>query len=407
MMPIAAILLTPVWPCRNGSGRSLRAWSWVRTLAQEGAVQVIVAGGASAASPDAGTQDVAASWVELPTRPQARRLARSVQVFPPLGWFHRPAIPGWARPVRGSDPAWLELQATTYLQTVRLVVFRLQIHDVGEAVIDRLARDGGPRIDAELDLDDDEAATQASIARAEWRAGRWRHAWRRGVEGCLLAGVQRWCSGPYRCVWLAAAEDAESVKTRLAPVVGVHPNRLPADHFLRLTAEDVSMDSGRTQLLFVGSLDYTPNHEAVEFLLDQVLPRLKAMDIGAFELAIVGRRAAPALEKRLHAEPLIAYYPDVADVRPLYRSAWLALVPLFAGGGSKFKTIEALLAGCPLIATAHGVRGLSLTPGEHYRWAETPDDFAHAIATLLRAPADRRLMARAGHQWAQQYGCQA
>lgn len=79
---------------------------------------------------------------------------------------------------------------------------------------------------------------------------------------------------------------------------------------------------------------------------------------------------------------------DPPDLRPAYAQAAAAVMPLREGGGTRLKALEALVAGCPVVATAKAVEGLGLVPDRHYLAAERPGDF---VAALLRLDADAGL----------------
>ncbi|MRH79096.1 hypothetical protein GH984_10335 [Spiribacter sp. C176] len=148
-----------------------------------------------------------------------------------------PGLRAWLAAPEAEDPSWRLVEA--YLGTapvktapvktapVKVVVFRFYLHFVGKAVMGRLKRHGQRSISAELDLDDDEAATHWSIAKAEFKAFRLANARSLTMKALSFAAFQRWLSGPYRIAFLAAADDVARFKTRLASSVEVRPNRLP------------------------------------------------------------------------------------------------------------------------------------------------------------------------------------
>ena len=72
-------------------------------------------------------------------------------------------------------------------------------------------------------------------------------------------------------------------------------------------------------------------------------------------------------------------------------AARVAVVPLVSGSGTRFKIIEAWAAGTPVVSTTIGAEGLDATPGEHLLIADTPDDFCHAVVSVLN---DNGLAAR-------------
>jgi sugar transferase (PEP-CTERM/EpsH1 system associated) len=145
---------------------------------------------------------------------------------------------------------------------------------------------------------------------------------------------------------------------------------------------------GRPRILFVGSMDYHANIDAVITFAREVWPRLRREHADLI-FTIVGRR--PALEVRALARlDGIEVTGTVDDVRPYYVGAAAAVVPLQVGGGSRLKILEAMAAGVPVISTRLGAEGLPVRDGEHLLLAGTPDDFCRALAHVLRNEAVRQ-----------------
>ena len=76
----------------------------------------------------------------------------------------------------------------------------------------------------------------------------------------------------------------------------------------------------------------------------------------------------------------------VPDVRPYYREALAAIVPLRTGGGTRLKILEAMAASVPVVSTPLGAEGLDVTPGRDILIAGLDD--AEAWASHLLALAD-------------------
>jgi glycosyltransferase involved in cell wall biosynthesis len=74
----------------------------------------------------------------------------------------------------------------------------------------------------------------------------------------------------------------------------------------------------------------------------------------------------------------------VADVRVPLADATVMAVPLFQGGGTHLKVLEAFAAGVPVVSTRKGAEGLGAEPATHLLLAETADEFADAILALWR-----------------------
>jgi glycosyltransferase involved in cell wall biosynthesis len=137
-------------------------------------------------------------------------------------------------------------------------------------------------------------------------------------------------------------------------------------------------------VLFVGTLGYAPNEDAVLHLITQILPRLRAGSPNV-RLRIVG----PGASERLRATASAGSAELaglVQDLSAEYSRARLVVIPLLAGGGTRIKLLEALAHQCPVISTTIGAEGLSVVHGEHALIADTARDFAAACLALLDDP---------------------
>jgi glycosyltransferase involved in cell wall biosynthesis len=134
----------------------------------------------------------------------------------------------------------------------------------------------------------------------------------------------------------------------------------------------------RHDLLFVGSLGYGPNVEAVQWLCREVLPRLRDATT-----AIVGSRPVPAI-RALAADSRITVAADVPSVEPWYASAAVAVVPLRSGGGMQTKVLEAFAHMCPVVSTTIGVLGLEFDDAvAPVLTADSASNFADSCRRLL------------------------
>lgn len=158
------------------------------------------------------------------------------------------------------------------------------------------------------------------------------------------------------------------------------------------------------RLLFVGNFEYAPNQDAVQWLLEAVMP-LVWEQAGQLQLAICGH-ALPADWPRRWRDRRIDWVGYVPDLCAEQARASAFVAPLRDGGGSKLKVIEALAAGLPLVATPQAVSGLAVRTGEHCLLAADAPGLAAAIVRLAGDPAlaaglaqAGRAYVRAAHDW--------
>lgn len=149
------------------------------------------------------------------------------------------------------------------------------------------------------------------------------------------------------------------------------------------------------EILYLGSLDWRPNLDAVERLLDRVFPEVRAQVPNA-RLVIAGRKPPAWLADRVRASEGVALMADLPDVRPLLRRCGVMAVPLRIGGGSRLKILEALAAQCPVISTRVGAEGLELKPDQDFVEVSTVDQMAGALVQAILEPGPIRDMARHG-----------
>jgi glycosyltransferase involved in cell wall biosynthesis len=151
---------------------------------------------------------------------------------------------------------------------------------------------------------------------------------------------------------------------------------------------------GKNRIVFVGSMDYHANIEGVVNFAREVWPNLRARQ-PKLVFTIVGRY--PSREVReLARTPGIEVTGRVDDVRPFYRKAVAAIVPLNVGGGSRLKILEAMAAGVPVVSTTLGAEGLDMRHGENILIADTNEQLVEAIVSVVEDEARLNRLGAAG-----------
>jgi glycosyltransferase involved in cell wall biosynthesis len=139
------------------------------------------------------------------------------------------------------------------------------------------------------------------------------------------------------------------------------------------------------RLVFVGSLDWLANEDAVMYFAQEIWPTIRIAKPGA-TFQVVGRSPTRRISQ-LHGIEGISVAASVPDVRPYLAEAAAVVVPLRVGGGTRIKIFEAFAMGKPVVSTTVGAEGLPLVPGEHILIADDPAAFARAVVSVLESPA--------------------
>ena len=134
-------------------------------------------------------------------------------------------------------------------------------------------------------------------------------------------------------------------------------------------------------LLFVGFLGYEVNIDALQFLVRDILPRIRGQRRDA-RLVVAGR--SPTTEVRaLARDPAVELVADAPTLEPLYRAARAVVAPLRQGGGTRIKVLEAMARGKPLILTPIAAEGLDVTDGREAFIEHESAQFAARCVHLL------------------------
>lgn len=214
--------------------------------------------------------------------------------------------------------------------------------------------------------------------------------WYFGVQARRMAAWERRLSRLFNGVITVSADDAELARRdyALANVLGEVPTGVDAEYF-RPAGDG---PDGPPTIGFLGSMDWMPNIEAVQWFVRDIFPAIRAA-VPAVRLLVIGRRPPAAIAALAASDPGIEVTGTVADVRPHLRRCHLLAVPLLSGGGTRIKIMEALAAGLPVVSTTTGAEGLGLVDGVHVMIADTAAEFAAAATNML---GDHRLRLRLG-----------
>lgn len=225
--------------------------------------------------------------------------------------------------------------------------------------------------------------------------------WRRHVENAsdpirrfylklqadrMFAYERRVCQAVDRIVAVSAS-DAELMRTMFQVThVSAVPTGVDVDWFAPPPEHP-----RKTDLVFVGSMDWLPNIDGVRYFVREILPLIRRRR-PACSVAIVGKSPSAeilALTRRAN----MTVTGTVPDVRPYFWEALVSIVPLRIGGGTRLKIYESMAAGTPVVSTSIGAEGLAVQHPATIRLADTPEAFAEQCLELLENPPERQRMA--------------
>ena len=152
-------------------------------------------------------------------------------------------------------------------------------------------------------------------------------------------------------------------------------------------------------LFHLGSMDWMPNREAVEWFLKKCWPKLYSI-FPSLKLFLAGRS--------FPQEIINANYPNVIcegkieDSHSYMRKKQIMIVPLISGSGMRVKIIQGMALGKTIISTNIGAEGIPAENGKNIFLADTPEEFLGAISNCINNPGGCKQTGINGRKFAEE-----
>lgn len=375
------LYLSPEFPDPEGNGGEVRLFQIVRELARRGE-QIRLIAPATADKIERGLV-LRADGVDL--RPVVRPPSRAREALSAAGADPRIA----AALARRSLLAW---QAEVYLHELRGQLADALAERWDAAIVEHdWALAWVRELPAELPIGlVFQNLTDALLKRqADTEEGP-RRLWRRRDARLARAEIDRRI-GRVSHAFACSTDDAGEVTRRWSLPCAVVPNGADVEH-LASVPQDGQIPE---RLLFTGTMSYPPNAQGARWLVERVLPAIRARHPGV-TLEIVGRNP-PAAVRQLAGDG-VTVTGRVPDLASHFTSAAVVVAPLLSGSGTKLKVLEAMAAGRPVVTTTVGAEGIDARDDAHLRVTDSPEDFAATVAQLLDDRDEAERLARNGRE---------
>lgn len=136
----------------------------------------------------------------------------------------------------------------------------------------------------------------------------------------------------------------------------------------------------KRHVLFVGNFNYEPNVAGVRWFFEQVWPLvIEVIPDVIWTIVGSGNKALAFISSD---QTNIQIAGRVASLDEYYADTGCAIIPIFDGGGTRLKLLEAMAWAVPTVSTTKGAEGI-----EHEGTvliADTPKAFAESIINCLR-----------------------
>lgn len=357
----------PTLPFPPRQGASHRNWGMVKALYDAGHELCLLCAGAGEIAPELSSRCLEVRCVDIPPRGRWQRM---------VDWL-----------IRGK---------VDLVERLRHPEFRHELNDILQRhSFDAIQMEGlemtaylpdivATGIRLVYDAHNSEAALQASAAQLTEQPVRRFYS---QIQAQRLSRYETELCSVVDEVIAVSAEDASKLK-RLAPTakIRVIPNAIEVNAY---AAERV--EPRIPTLVYSGKMDYRPNVDAVLWFYRSIWPRVLSHDPQVLWQIVGSSPDSDVIS--LADEDDVEVTGTVKEILPFLASCTVYIAPIRMGSGTRLKLLEAMAAGCAIVATPLAASGLT-GAGDAFLVAETADDFAKKTIELL---SDSSMREKLGH----------
>lgn len=381
------VFVTPVFPSFTGNGLAMRAAAVLKLLSRWAKVDLLVIPiyNARATEPDSEVVKLCQSWKTVPNPDWNNFDLPSLDIVKIVG--DEKNIP---REWRWCSSLWRQKikKAIHSLNPDLVFVFRFYL---APYVLPNIGA-----LPCWLDLDELESSSRARLARVYSLCEKKELAREMELEAQGYAKLESQYLGRFNRIFASSKREVEGIYSRFKKAsVRILPNSYP-----KSLPHPQRTATGSARLLFVGSLGYFPNEDAVKYFNREIFPLIRERCAVPVELVVVGGGWKQVLDPR-GVEMLyegVKFVGEVEETTPFYAETDIVVVPLRSAGGTRIKILEAFSHSRSVVSTSIGAEGLELLDGVHLEIADKVEEFADKCVNLIEDAQRRAELAKKGHE---------
>ena len=149
---------------------------------------------------------------------------------------------------------------------------------------------------------------------------------------------------------------------------------------LPIERKGLAFNHKELRLCFLGSMDWIPNIEGVEWFLKDIWPSLQEL-FPQLKLHLAGRFMPSKIFS--YQSNRVVIESEVANSKEFLANHHIMVVPLLSGSGIRIKVLEALAHGLAVVSTSVGYEGIEARNGYSIMKANTKEEWINHIRKCI------------------------
>lgn len=185
-------------------------------------------------------------------------------------------------------------------------------------------------------------------------------------------------------------DDAAVIKGITKKSCSIIPNGVDADEFTR-----IRHSKNRKKIIFIGTLIYQANSEAIRFFLQEIYPEIKRQ-VREVKFLLFSWYKPDWLGKYLVDSSIKFIQDKETPASELLPQGDALVAPIRIASGTNIKVLEAMACGLPVVTTSVGIEGIKAKDGKEVIVRDHPKEFADEVIKLLGDKKRRQELGKAG-----------
>lgn len=243
-----------------------------------------------------------------------------------------------------------------------------------------------------IDMDDAETDTFRQISDQEWQRGEYKKWIINRLGSYYLNYYEKHIPERVNTIYYSHPQDVIKYQSVYKnKKVLLHGNKAPYNSW-----DESWMYKDQNTILFVGSLNYYPNEDAVHYLINEIWP-LILDKMSNTKLIIAGSKPGKSIRNLIGRSQSITLIENPAFIKDVFDLAAVLIVPLRAAGGTRIKVLQSFSYGVPVVSTSIGISGIEIKHGETGLIGNDASELAACCLDLLQNPARRKNITMNAH----------